>query len=143
VLIALVLVNFDAEMTREWLLATLLTVCTTWLTDPLLAMLTVYFVALVGRLSCRKGARVVQNRFKRVHTASKLFGVTAPTPGAGTLTETVTETTTITRSRTTHTSTGHWPSSQPLDLHGGAPILATLAKGESVIECQYSYKRAQ
>ena len=117
-LIALVLVNFDAEMTREWLLATLLTVCTTWLTDPLLAMLTVYFVALVGRLSCQKGTRVVQNRFKRVHTASSLFGVTAPTPGAGTLTETVTETTTITRSSTTHTST----SDQPLDLHGGAPI---------------------
>ena len=91
--------HFDAEMTREWLLTTLLIVCTTWLTDPLLAMLTVYFVALVGRLSCRKGTRVVQNRFKRVHTASSLFGVTASTPGAGTLTETVTD--------------------QPLDLHGG------------------------
>ena len=53
-----------------------------WLTDPLLAMLTVYFAALVGRLSCQKGASVVQSRFKRVRTATSLFGVTTePTRG--------------------------------------------------------------
>jgi hypothetical protein len=90
-LIALVLINFDAEMTKEWLLATLITSCTTWLTDPLLAMLTVYFVALVGRLSCQKRTRVVQNRFRRVHTASSLFSE-GSTPHAATLTAPATET---------------------------------------------------